>query len=224
MWWPHCGADFAEQAGKWFSVLVNGTERLAHKRGGEDLVETIAAWAPQANNDLAGSETRLDIQSYVPDITRLAHNLYSLPASRTRLTAPLVFGLPISVPKSISPTGLWESSGPEQTYLNVKAACSGSKSPPVYLPITYDHKATNITALKNGAAAMGVSSSHIALTDFNIHFINETGLADMAKIHKDMARVRPELIWIWQHDPIPDQFYLSFLADARAHLTRPAMS
>ena len=225
MWWPHCAAaDFAERAGRWFSLLVTGTESLARKRGGEELVETIAAWAPQANNDLAGSETRLDVQDYVPDITKLAHSLYSLPASRTRLASPLVFGLPISVPKSISPTGLWESSGPEQTYRNVNTACSGSKSPPVYLPITYDHKATNITALKNGAAAMGISSSHIVLTDFKIPFVNETGAKDMAKVHEDMASVRPQLIWIWQHEPIPDSFYRSFLADARAHLTLPATS
>eukprot|EP01051_Picozoa_sp_SAG22_P015439 SAG22_NODE_2016_length_3134_cov_4.981878_1_plen_372_part_00 len=212
MWWPHCGADFAEQAGMWFSLLVNGTESLARARGGEELVETIVAWAPQANNDLAGSETRLDVRDYVPDITKLGHALYSLPASRA-LPSPLVFGLPISVPKSISPTGVWASCGPEQTYRNLQAVCSGVKSPPAYLPITYDHAATNISAVLDGAAAMVISSSHVLLTDFKINNVNQTGAEHVAKIRNDFLRVRPEVIWIWQHDPIPDSLYRSFIAD-----------
>ena len=135
-WWPNCGAAFAEQAGLWFRGLVGGTENEARERtqGGDALIETIMAWVPQANNDLAGSETRVDVQDYVPDITKLGHALYSLPSSRSRLASPLVFGLPISVSSSISPSGLWSGGcGVEQTYRNLHTVCSSSSVPPRYI-------------------------------------------------------------------------------------------
>ena len=212
-WWPHCAADFAEQAGLWFRALVGGTEDLARTRGGEALVETILAWAPQANNDLAGSETRLDVQEYVPDITQLGHALYSLPASRARLASPLVFGLPISVPASVSPSGLWSSCGPEQTYRNVKAVCDrrNVQSPPVHLPVTYDHRATNISALLAGAAAMGIGRSNIVLTDFKISSVPDA--KQLAKIRSDMVRLRPRAFWLWQNGAVPDTFYRDFLRE-----------
>ena len=86
----------------------------------------------------------------------------------------------------------------------------------MFLPVTYDHKATNVSALMAAAAVMGIHDSNIILTDFDVHYVNETGPKDLAKIQEDMARVRPKVFWILQHDPIPDSFYRSFIADADA--------
>ena len=95
----------------------------------------------------------------------------------------------------------------------MKAVCDrrNVQSPPVYLPVTYDHRATNISALLAGAAAMGIGRSNIVLTDFKISSVPDA--KELAKIRSDMARLRPRALWLWQNGAVPDTFYRDFLRE-----------
>jgi hypothetical protein len=226
-WWPTCGANFAEQAGEFMQNLAGGTEALAIKRGGVTLVDMIVAWAPQGNNDLGASETRIDVNAYVPDLTSLASALYNTPARSTRTGTLLSFGLPI-----IGPDGKpWSSPGPmgcgsvAKFYRNLQSvhAHVPQKQRPRYLPTTYDSHCTDIQALASSAAAMSIDASDVMLTDFKLLrwpcpaagcWAAGANASLVAKAHRDVATLKTNVFWLWTLPGVPDSFYSDFIKRA----------